>query len=97
MAKEPLRYRRRPDVRFRIIDREAVILRQAAAENIVLNEVGSSILQWLDAGHTLAEIAELLPQEYDVAAEQLAQDLPIFLDELEEAGIVESVDHESGT
>ena len=31
--------RRRPDVRFRVIDGEAVVVRQSAAEVLVLNEV----------------------------------------------------------
>ena len=85
------RFRRCADVRYRIVDGEAVILRQAAAENIVLNEVGSSILGWLDAGCTVTQVTERLVQEYDVTPEQLAADLPQFLQELEGAGVVEQV------
>ena len=83
------RYRRQADVRFRIIDREAVILRQRAGENLVLNEVGSSILSWLDKGHSIAEVEELLPQEYDVDPEDAKQDLHHFLEVLHQAGVIE--------
>ena len=96
-AERPERYRLRPDIRYRIVDREAVILRQAAAENLVLNEVGSNILQWIDGGCTVSEVARRLGEEYDVSPERLAQDLPLFLDELEEAGIVEVGTEEAGT
>ena len=87
----PDRFRRRPDVRFRIIDREAVILRQRAGENLVLNDVGSSILAWVDQGLTVQEIEDLLPTEYDVAKSDAARDLHVFLAELTEAGVIEPV------
>ena len=90
----PRFYRRCADIRFRIIDGEAVILRQAAAENLVLNEVGSSILQWLDSGCSLEKVARQVQEEYEVSPEQLAQDLPHFLEELENAGVVEPITDE---
>lgn len=90
-ASSPDRYRRRADVRFRIIDREAVILRQRAGENLVLNDVGSSILAWVDAGLAVSEIEARLPQEYDVEKDDAIRDLRIFLDELTEAGVIEPV------
>lgn len=86
---EPRFYRRCADVRFRIVDGEAVILRQAAAENLVLNEVGSSILQWLDSGCSTAEVARQMQTEYEVSSEQVAEDLALFLRELEGAGVIE--------
>ena len=89
---KPRYYRRCADVRFRIVDGEAVILRQAAAENLVLNEVGSSILQWLDSGSSTAEVARQVQAEYKVSSEQLAEDFPLFLQELEDAGVVEPID-----
>lgn len=89
MSSASSRYRRRSDVRFRIIDREAVILRQRAGENLVLNDVGSSILAWVDDGLTVPQIAARLPQEYDVDPEDATRDLHAFLDELSRAGVIE--------
>ncbi len=86
---EPRFYRRCADVRFRIVDGEAVILRQAAAENLVLNEVGSSILKWLDSGCSTVEVAQQMQAVYKVSSERVAEDLPLFLRELEDAGVVE--------
>lgn len=84
-------YRCRPDVRFRIIDREAVILRQSSGENIVLNEVGSSILQWLHQGLSVRQISRRLPEEFEVQGHDSDTELHAFLEELAQAGVVEPV------
>ena len=83
-------FRRRSDVRFRIIDGEAVVLRQEAGETLVINEVGARILQLLDRGEDLEEVAEKLVQEFEVEPERVLEDVHDFAQQLVTAGVVET-------
>ena len=83
-------YRRKGDVRFRIIDREAVVLRQDAGETLVLNEVGARMLQLFDGGAALDDVARSIAAEYDVESAEAEQDTRQFAGQLIEAGILEA-------
>jgi hypothetical protein len=76
------------DVRFRRIEKETVVIRQEAAEALVLNEVGGRLLELLDGEATVEHLLERLLEEYEVSPEDLAQDVEVYLKELLEAGIV---------
>ena len=56
------------DVRFRPVFDEGVVIRQRAAEVLVLNEVGTRILELLSDELTLTEITERLATEFDAPA-----------------------------
>jgi pyrroloquinoline quinone biosynthesis protein D len=81
-------FRRASDVRFRAVDDETVVIRQEAAEALVLNEVAGRILDLCDGRRTLAAIVAQLQEEYDVAAEELTADVQAYLQELVETGVV---------
>ena len=83
--------RRRSDVRYRRIEGEAVVLRQSAAEVLVLNEVGASVLDLADGERPVGEWIEILAAEYDADPETLAADVLEFAGELQEAGLLETV------
>jgi len=83
--------RPRQDVRFRIIDREAVVLRQEAAETMVLNEVGARILELLDGRTAVAEVIDQLEQEFDVDRAELETDCHEFVDHLTQRGVLEEL------
>jgi Coenzyme PQQ synthesis protein D (PqqD) len=83
--------RRRPDVRYRLIEGEAVVLRQSAAEVLVLNEVGASVLDLADGERSVREWIEALSGEYEADAETLTRDVLTFAGELAEAGMLEVV------
>ena len=85
------RFKLRDDVRYRVIDTQAVILRLDAGKVHSLNEVGAQILKLLDGNRQLGEIIARLEQEYEVAGEDLRDDVFRLLDELLDAGIVEEV------
>ena len=51
---------RRSDVRYRRIEGEAVVLRQAAAEVLVLNEVGAAVLDLADGERSVGDWIEAL-------------------------------------
>jgi hypothetical protein len=83
-------FRQRPDVRYRQIDGEAVVLRQDAGETLVLNEEGSLILDLLAKGNPPEEVAAELAAAFEVEPEQALADVLRFAAELEDAGILEA-------
>lgn len=87
--------RRRSDVRYRRIEGEAVVLRQSAAEVLVLNEVGASVLDLADGERSVRQWIEELTHEYDADADTLTRDVLTFADELHDAGMLEEVTGEA--
>ncbi|HYG61390.1 MAG TPA: PqqD family protein [Thermoanaerobaculia bacterium] len=81
--------RRRADVRFRVIDREAVVVRQSAAEVVVLNEVAARILTLADGSTSLESWVDVLAAEYEASRETLERDVAGFAAELVEQGLLE--------
>lgn len=86
------RLRPRADVRFRIIDHEAVVLRQEAGETLVLNEVGARVLSLLADGTNLEHTADILAREFTVERERAHADVLSFVAELQAAGVLEGSD-----
>ncbi|MEM1247885.1 MAG: PqqD family protein [Acidobacteriota bacterium] len=83
--------RLRRDVRFRVVGDEAIVIRQQAAEVLVLNEVGARILQLLEGEPNLDELVDSLAQEFEAERSQLQADAVAFVAELVEAGVLEEV------
>lgn len=77
------------DVRFRRVESEAVVLRQNAAEVMVLNEVGARILDLADGVTPIAGWVEALFDEFEVERGILEEDVLGFASELAEAGVLE--------
>lgn len=86
------RYRRAAEVRYRILDGEAVVIRQRAAEVLGIDPVGSRLLELLDGERTLGEVLDRLETEYAAPAGEIETDVAAFLDELMAAGVVEPTD-----
>ena len=83
------RYRRVADVRYRVLDGEAVVLRQRAAEVLGLNRVGSRVLELVDGETGVPELLDRLADEFEVERATLEADVRAFLDELVAAGVLE--------
>jgi len=83
--------RRSPDVRYRILDGEAVVVHQASGEVLGLNEVGARLLDSLDGRRTLGELMAAIQPEYAVEAEVFARDSLAFLAELVAKGVLVAV------
>ena len=79
-----------PNVRYRIVDGEAVVVQQQDARVLNLNETGASILQAMDGTRTVDDIVDRLAQEYEVAPETLRADVLRFIDVLIGAKVIES-------
>lgn len=81
--------KRRSDVRYRLIEGEAVVLRQSAAEVLVLNEAGASVLELADGERSVGDWVDALAAEYEGEPAALARDVLAFAAELAEAGLLE--------
>ena len=79
----------RPDIRYRIVDGEAIVVQQTDARVLNLNPLGTRILTALDGRTPVGELLARLAAEYDVEPEVLAADALRYLDELSAAHVVE--------
>ena len=77
-----------PDVVFRDLEGEAVILDLASGRYFGLNAVGTRIWTLLDAGMPLERIVDTLAGEYDADARQIARDVTTLIDELSSRGLI---------
>ena len=82
-------YERSSEVRYRILEGEAVVVRQDVAQVFVLSEVGARVLELLDGKRKLIAVRDLLLLAYEVDEAQLEQDLNKYINRLKEAGIIQ--------
>lgn len=77
----------------RLIDGEAVLILSDNSEVNVLNRVGSRIFELSDGTHSVAAIAAVLADEYDVAPEQALADVVDFVRQLSAQNILRLVEN----
>lgn len=82
--------RLRKSVRFRAIAGEGVILSQDRGEVLVVNGVGTRVVELLQHDSTLDDIVATLHKEHEVEVSTLRKDICAFLEELEQAEVLES-------
>ncbi len=82
---------RRPDVRFRWVDREGVVLLQEQARVLGLNETGMKVLERLDGTASVGSILRGLATDLAVPTETLEKDILPFLEILKEKGALEDL------
>lgn len=80
-----------PDVRFRVVDREAVVVRQKSAEVLVMSEVAARLFALADGVHPVAHWLDVLSGEFEVDRADLERDVVGFASELAAEGILEEV------
>jgi hypothetical protein len=73
-------------VAMQIVDGLTVIVLADSGEVLVLNALGTRIVDLIDGKRSVNEIARLIEEEYDVTAEIARRDLDEFLRTLSEAG-----------
>ena len=78
-----------PDVRFRIVDGEAVVVRQKSSEVLVMSEVAARILALADGIRPIGAWLDLLADEFEVDRLSLERDVLRFAAELAGEGILE--------
>ena len=88
------RYDKHPNIVFRDIEGETILVpvRRSTAnlESIfTLNETAARIWELMDGAHTLADIQDVLVEEYDVTTEQAEDDILQLVAELEQIEALE--------
>jgi len=83
-------FRKRADARYRNVGGEGVVVRQTAGEVLVLNEVGVRVLDLLAAETSVANVVTALIAEYEVDQATAESDVSRYIQELLDAGIIES-------
>ena len=78
-----------PDVLFRDLNGEAVILNLADGKYYGLDEVGTRMWELLSESGRLDQTYQTLLQEYDVSPEQLQKDLLHLVEELVSRGLLD--------
>jgi len=71
-----------PDVVFRDLDGEAVILDLVSGTYFGLNEVGTRIWRLVDEGRDASQIVNVLASEYQADRETIARDITRLIDDL---------------
>lgn len=77
-----------PDLIWRCLDDNVVVVSPAKGEVRVLNGVGTAIWQLLVEEKSLAEIEVYLVAHYQVSQEQASRDLQDFLADLNRRGLL---------
>ncbi|MEP7706664.1 PqqD family protein [Paraglaciecola sp. 25GB23A] len=75
----------------KVVD-EMVILEPQTGDYFTLNSIGALMLEKLQAGSSSEQVAQIISDEYDVSAQQVAQDLAELLGNLEQAGLAQKQD-----
>ena len=78
-----------PDVLFRELAGEAVLLDLKSQRYFGLDEVGTRVWQLLGEEVRLEAVRETMLAEFEVDEAQLTRELEVFVDELAEAGLIE--------
>ncbi len=82
-----------PEVLFRELAGEAVLLDLKSQRYFGLDPIGTRIWQLLDEQGRTDGILQTMLDEFEVEEAQLRQDLAAFLQQLEEAGLIELTPH----
>jgi hypothetical protein len=78
-----------PDLIWRLLDGDAVIVSPAGGQVRVLNGIGTTIWQLLAEARGIHEITDYLVTHYNVSLEQAQMDLQSFIDDLSEREMIE--------
>lgn len=71
-----------PDVVFRDLDGEAVVLHLGTATYFGLDEVGTRAWQLMTDGLPLSSVCDLLAEEFDAPRERIEQDIAALVERL---------------
>ena len=85
----PSAFRIAPDVRYRVIDDEAVVVRQREGDVLVFNQVAARVIQLVGEGLSPLQIGDRAVDEFDAPEARIREDVENFLEELESLNVVE--------
>ena len=77
-----------PDVAWRMVDEECIIIVPETSQATVLNPVGARIWELADGSRAMGQILEQLVNDYDVEPQVAEDDAREFLEHLVKRGLV---------
>jgi coenzyme PQQ synthesis protein D (PqqD) len=77
-------------VAMQTVDGLAVLVLADSGEVVVLNQVGTRILELLDGRRSFDELVAAIESEYEVSEDEARRDLEAFLQTLLDAGALET-------
>jgi hypothetical protein len=89
MKPEFTRFRLKRDALYRRVWDEGVVLHKSLGEVLVLNDVGTRIVELCETGTSARELVTLLAEEYDIEPACLEADIQDFIQHLRDADVIE--------
>jgi hypothetical protein len=83
-----------PELTWRLLDSEAVIVSPTSGDIRVLNQTGTEIWQLLADGCELEKIEMVLVDQYNLSLHQAKVDVSVFLEDLMRCGLIILKSHE---
>lgn len=77
-----------PDLAWRMVDDECIIIDPQGSQATVLNSVGSFIWELVDGKHTVATIIEKVQHEFEVEPARAEADAREFLEDLTKRSLI---------
>lgn len=77
-----------PDVRFRAVPPEGVLVNQRNAEVLVVNDLGLRVVELLQGTCSHRQVLQELQKEYDASPTTIATDVDSFLKDLQTRGLL---------
>lgn len=91
MINQDTTFQLRPDVRYRNIHNEGVVVRQGDAEILIINKVAVETMGLLESAKPVHAIVDDLLGKYEVDRQSLESDLDLYLGELLDANVIEEL------
>ena len=76
------------DARHRSIDGEGIIVRQDDGEVIVINEIGTNLVEKVKNGDCIKDMIDAISNDYEVGGADLEKDVFEYLIELHDLNII---------
>ena len=86
-----------PQVRYRVVGDEGVLVHLENGRVVVVNEVGLHIVQQLKQPTTRSDLVMSIAAEFEVSPLQAAEDLDLFLAELGQDQILDGTEYRPGS
>ncbi len=84
-----MKYLRKSNITFSIIDEEVVLIHPESSNYYSFNKVGSYIWMCLETPMSIEQLEKKLLQKYDVSEEQCKKEVDYFLNELIEKKLLD--------
>lgn len=81
---------RRPEIAWRVIEGEAVVVDPRAGMAFPFNPVATRCWEMTDGTKTVAEMIAIIAEEFDAPFEQIQHDVRAFLEDLAAKGLLEA-------